>query len=139
VFEEPRTKRSRRSVALPAFLGPYLDRERADQARRRSGLGDGWIERDLVIDAGDGSPVNPDSMSSAWRFLVRRAGLPHVRFHDLRHGHATLLLCQGVHPKVVSERLRHATVGITLDIYSHVIPDMQAEAARAFDDLFAER
>jgi len=83
--------------------------------------------------------VNPDSMSSAWRFLVVRAGLPHVRFHDLRHAHATLLPCQGVHPKEVSERLGHATVGITLDIYFHVIPGMQAEAARAFDRLFPER
>jgi Phage integrase family len=78
-------------------------------------------------------------MSSEWRFLVIRSGLPHVRFHDLRHAHATLLLCQGgVHPKVVSERLGHATVGITLDIYSHVIPGMQEEAARAFDELFPE-
>ncbi len=139
VFEEPKTKRSRRSVALPAFLHPYLERQLTDQARRKQDLGDGWTGSDLVIDAGDGSPVNPDSMSSAWRFLVVRAGLPHVRFHDLRHAHATLLLCQGVHPKVVSERLGHATVGITLDIYSHVIPGMQAEAARAFDRLFPER
>ncbi len=139
VFEEPKTKRSRRSVALPAFLHPYLERQRADQARRRGDLGEGWVDSDLLIDAGDGSPVNPDSMSSAWRFLVIRSGLPHVRFHDLRHAHATLLLCQGVHPKVVSERLGHSTVGITLDIYSHVIPGMQAEAARAFDRLFPER
>jgi integrase len=139
VFEEPKTKRSRRSVALPAFLAPYLERQRRDQARRKQDLGDGWTGSDLVIDAGDGGPVNPDSMSSAWRFLVIRSGLPHVRFHDLRHAHATLLLCQGVHPKVVSERLGHATVGITLDIYSHVIPGMQAEAARAFDRLFPER
>jgi integrase len=139
VFEDPKTKRSRRSVALPAFLHPYLERQRADQARRRQDLGDGWTCSELVIDAGDGSPVNPDSMSSAWRFLVARAGLPHVRFHDLRHAHATLLLCQGVHPKVVSERLGHATVGITLDIYSHVIPGMQAEAARAFDQLFGAK
>ncbi len=139
VFEEPKTKRSRRSVALPAFLHPYLERQRADQVRRMQVLGDRWTCSDLVIDAGDGAPVNPDSMSSAWRFLVIRSGLPHVRFHDLRHAHATLLLCQGVHPKVVSERLGHATVGITLDIYSHVIPGMQAEAARAFDRLFCER
>src|SRR6266542_1877856 len=139
VFEEPKTRRSRRSVALPSFLHPYLDRQREDQASRRSALGASWLDGDLVIDAGDGSAVNPDSMSSAWRFLVARSGLPHVRFHDLRHGHATLLLCQGVHPKVVSERLGHATVGITLDIYSHVIPGMQAEAARAFDRLFPER
>jgi integrase len=136
VFEEPKTKRSRRSVALPAFLHPYLERQRADQARRKEDLGDGWIDSDLAIDAGDGSPVNPDSMSSAWRFLVLRAGLPHVRFHDLRHAHATLLLCQGVHPKVVSERLGHATVGITLDTYSHVLPSMQSEAAAAIDRLF---
>jgi len=139
VFEEPKTKRSRRSVALPAFLHPYLERQRTDQASRKEDLWDGWTCSDLVIDGGDGAPVNPDSMSSAWRFLVRRSGLPHVRFHDLRHAHATLLLLQGVHPKVVSERLGHATVGITLDIYSHVIPGMQAEAARAFDRLFPER
>jgi integrase len=70
---------------------------------------------------------------------VIRSGLPRVRFHDLRHAHATLLLCQGVHPKVVSERLGHSTVGITLDIYSHVIPGMQAEAALALDRLFPDR
>src|SRR5207249_7069715 len=69
VFEEPKTRRSRRSVALPAFLGPYLRRQRADQARRKE-CGDGWVHTDLMIDAGDGGPVNPDSMSSAWRFLV---------------------------------------------------------------------
>ncbi len=139
VFEEPKTRRSRRSVALPEFLHPYLERHRADQATRREDRGDGWICSDLVIERGDGSPVNPDSMSSAWRFLVIRSGLPHVRFHDLRHAHATLLLLAGVHPKVVSERLGHASVGITLDIYSHVIPGMQAEAARAFDRLFPGR
>src|SRR5439155_11007383 len=105
VFEEPKTRRSRRSVALPEFLLPYLERHRADQARRKEHVGEDWICSDLVIERGDGSPVNPDSMSSAWRFLVIRSGLPHVRFHDLRHAHATLLLCQGVHPKVVSERL----------------------------------
>ena len=68
--------------------------------------------------------------------LCRRRGLPPIRFHDLRHAHATLMLLQGVHPKVVSERLGHASVGITLDTYSHVLPTMQAEAARAFDHLF---
>ena len=70
------------------------------------------------------------------RFL-QKSGLPHVRFHDLRHAHATLMLLQGVHPKIVSERLGHASIGITLDTYSHVLPVMQEEAARAFDDLFA--
>jgi integrase len=73
------------------------------------------------------------------RVVLKRSGLPHVRFHDLRHAHATLMLLQGVHPKVVSERLGHASVGITLDTYSHVLPTMQTEAVKAFDDLFEAR
>jgi integrase len=89
-----------------------------------------------VVCRRDGQPINPDTFSTAWSRLLVRAGLPHVRFHDLRHAHATLMLLQGVHPKVVSERLGHSSIGITLDIYSHVLPEMQAEAARAFDDLF---
>jgi integrase len=79
--------------------------------------------------------VNPANLSAAWPKFLRRAGLPHVRFHDLRHAHATLMLMQGVHPKIVSERLGHASIGITLDTYSHVLPGMQAEAAQAFDQL----
>jgi integrase len=138
VFAEPKTRRSRRSVALPRFLLPYLDHQRADQLARAAFCGAGWAELDLVIDRGDGSPVNPDSMSSAWRGLVARSGLPHLRFHDLRHAHATLMLAKGVHPKVVSERLGHASIGITLDTYSHVLPSMQAEAADAVDELFSE-
>jgi len=136
VFEEPKTRRSRRAVALPAFLAPYLVRQRTDQERRRQVLGDRWVETDLIVDAGDGSAVNPANLSAAWPKFLRRAGLPHVRFHDLRHAHATLMLMQGVHHKIVSERLGHASIGITLDTYSHVLPGMQAEAALAFDQLF---
>ena len=83
-----------------------------------------------MIDRGDGAPLHPDTLSSRWGVFLARAGLPHVRFHDLRHAHATLMLLQGVHPKVVSERLGHASVGITLDTYSHVLPAMQAEATQ---------
>jgi integrase len=71
-----------------------------------------------------------------WYRFAKRSGLPHVRFHDLRHAHATLMLLQGVHPKVVSERLGHASIGITLDTYSHVLPTMQADAVRAYDEPF---
>ena len=99
-------------------------------------LGEGWREQGLIIDRGDGSPMNPDTLSAGWARFLRKQKLPPVRFHDLRHAHATLLLLQGVHPKIVSERLGHASVGITLDIYSHVLPSMQAEAADAFDALF---
>ena len=125
----------RRAVALPSFLVPYLVRHREAQAVRRERCAS-WVDSDLVIDAGDGSPVNPDTMSSRWNRFLKRSGLPDIRFHDLRHGHATLMLLQGVHPKVVSERLGHASVGITLDTYSHVLPSMQTEAALAFDQLF---
>lgn len=136
VFEDPKTRRSRRAVALPAFLRPYLTRQREDQGRHRASLSASWHENDLVVDAGDGSPVNPVNLSSAWPKFLKRAGLPHVRFHDLRHAHATLMLLQGVHPKVVSERLGHSSIGITLDTYSHVLPGMQTEAAEALDALF---
>jgi integrase len=125
------------AVALPAFPHPYLTRQREDQDRRRAKLGDLWQETNLVVDAGDGGAVSPVNLSSAWPRFLRRFELPHVRFHDLRHGHATLMLMQGVHPKVVSERLGHSSIGITLDTYSHVLPGMQAaEAALAFDALF---
>ena len=139
VTEEPKTKRSRRQILLPEFLKPYLIHQKADQACRREALAEGWQECGLVIDRGDGGAYNPDSLSSYFRLLLHRAGLPHVRFHDLRHAHATLMLQQGVHPKIVSERLGHASIGITLDTYSHVLPSMQQEAADAFDELFATR
>jgi Phage integrase, N-terminal SAM-like domain/Phage integrase family len=135
-FEAPKTPRSRRSVALPGFLLPYLERQRADQVQRREVLEEGWVDQDLIVDRGNGGAWNPDSFSTAWRVFLAKRGLPPVRFHDLRHGHATLMLLQGIHPKIVSERLGHSSIGITLDIYSHVLPTMQAEAARAFDDLF---
>lgn len=134
-FSEPKTRRSRRSVALPAIVRPHLERQRAGQALRRS-KAPAWVDLDLVIDRGDGGPLHPDTLSSRWRLFLSRSGLPHLRFHDLRHAHATLMLLKGVHPKVVSERLGHASVGITLDLYSHVLPSMQHDAVRAFDELF---
>ena len=132
---EPKTRRSRRQLPLPQLVRPYLAAQRAAQAARRTAA-ERWEDFDLVIDRGDGGPVNPGTLSSGWHRFCRLRGLPPVRFHDLRHGHATLMLLQGVHPKVVSERLGHASVGITLDTYSHVLPSMQAEAVRAFDQLF---
>lgn len=135
-FTPPKTKRSRRTVELPEMVRPMLRAHRLAQAELAAQT-PGWVDQDLVVAAKEGGPMNPGTLSSGWYAFRRRRGLPPVRFHDLRHGHATLMLIQGVHPKVVSERLGHASIGITLDIYSHVLPSMQSEAVRAFDALFS--
>jgi len=102
----------------------------------RAQLGIGLDIDDFVFIRPDGSPVNPNAVTLAFRRIIKRAGLRDVRIHDLRHTHATLMLKAGVHPKIVSERLGHANIGITLDIYSHVLPGMQESAADKFDRLF---
>ena len=89
---------------------------------------------DLVFSA-LGKPLRPRTVSRAWTILAARCGLPVIRFHDARHTHASLLLKQGRHPKIVSERLGHAGIEITLDTYSHVAPGLQQAAAEAFDKL----
>ncbi len=78
----------------------------------------------------------PNLLRRSFKPLLERAGLPNIRFHDLRHTHATLLLSKGANPKVVQERLGHATVSITLDVYAHVIPSMQQDATDKLNSLF---
>jgi len=90
---------------------------------------------DLVFSQPDGKPLLPDSITVAWRKLARRCGLKGIRLHDARHTHASLMLKQGVHPKIVQERLGHASIQITLDTYSHVAPGLQQAAANSFDDI----
>jgi integrase len=136
-YELPKTKRSRRAVVLPEYLRVILKTQRDTQASRRQRSGSVG-QHDLVVDDPEGAPIHPDSLSGGWRRVLHHAGLPPVRFHDLRHAHATLMLQQGVHPKIVSERLGHSSIGITLDTYSHVLPSMQEEAARAADGIFGE-
>lgn len=134
-YELPKTKRSRRAVVLPIYLQNQLREQRDAQVKRRAKTRAG-ARHDLVVDGADGGPMHPDALSGGWRRKLRQAGMPAVRFHDLRHAHATLMLQQGIHPKIVSERLGHSSIGITLDTYSHVLPSMQAEAAQAADDIF---
>ena len=90
---------------------------------------------DLVFSTPDGKPLRPDTVTRAWRMLAVKAGVKPIRFHDARHTHATLMLKQGIHPKIVQERLGHATIGMTLDTYSHVTPGLQEAAAESFDRL----
>ena len=134
-FKPPKTGRSVRRIDLPMETVAQLRIAKGEQAEGRILLGSGYQNNDLVCCQPDGQPFRPDQVSQYFSGLLKKACLPHVRFHDLRHSHATWLLKSGVHPKVVQERLGHATIGITLDTYSHVLPSMQVEAARKIDDL----
>jgi len=126
--------RRRRTIALGERVVDVLRLRRHAQTAHRELVGDAWEEGDFVFTSAVGTPLDDSNVRRAFQSMLKRAGLPRIRFHDLRHTHATLMLAQGVHPKIVSERLGHATIGITLDTYSHVLPNLQHEAARALDD-----
>jgi integrase len=128
-FSTPKTKRSQRSIALDPRTSAIMRDHRARQNQKRLLVGPLWTDHDLVFCRDDGKPIHPDHLSKTFERLVARSGLPRIRLHDLRHTWATLAPGSGVHPKVVSERLGHATISITLDIYSHVIPALQKETA----------
>lgn len=133
---EPKTARSRRLITLTAAAANALRRHRSAQAKERLRLGAIWEDNDLVFANEIGRPIEAGNLlrRSFWP-LLERAGLPHMRFHDLRHTAATLMLGQGVHPKVVAEMLGHSQISVTLDLYSHVTPTMQQQAARAMDSV----
>jgi integrase len=132
-FKEPKTKKSRRVIVLPAFAIETLKRHRAEQSALRMQMGGTYKNHDLVCPRPDGSPWPPGSFSSEFIDFARHHGFDSISFKSLRHTHATLLMKLGIHPKVVSERLGHSTVGMTLDVYSHVLPSMQQDAAEKID------
>ncbi len=131
-FKEPKTPQSRRKIILPPALVKVLRAHKTEQAKAKLLAGQYYAETGLVFDRGDGRPQRSGTVSARFRTLVRRVGLS-IRFHDLRHTHASLLLQQGVHPKVVAERLGHSGVSITLDTYSHVVPGLQERAAEQIE------
>jgi integrase len=111
-----------------------LRAHRIQQAQELLKVGRRISDDDFVVTQADGSPLQPHSLGQEWVRFLANSTLPRIRFHDLRHAHATRLLASGVHPKVASERLGHSTVGITLDLYSHVLPNMQTDAVTLVDD-----
>jgi integrase len=134
---EPKTEHSRRKIAIAPLAVEALRAHRARQRLERLAAGDAWSDHDLVFCDELGGYLNPISVTCThFRGLLARAGLRRMRFHDLRHSAAPLLLASGVPLKVVSVMLEHTTIAITGDIYSHVTPDMQREAAAAMDALF---
>ena len=135
VVGQPKTARSRRSVALAPETVDLLHAVRGRQIEQSLEYGPLWQNTGYVFTRSDGSPVAPDMVSKDFCALVRKHRFPHLTFHGLRHANATLAMTAGINPKVVSETLGHSTVGLTLDLYSHVTPNMQAEAAQAVADL----
>ena len=138
VIGQPKTSKSRRLVMLSDMALRALERRREIEIAERASAGPLWYETGLIFPNAIGRPLEPGNLlrRSYWP-LLQRAGLPRMRFHDLRHTAATIMLSRGVHPKVASEILGHATVAITLDLYSHVTESMQAEAAQLMDETLA--
>lgn len=129
-FAEPKTKASRRTLPLPSTLVKELRSHRRRQGEERLKLGAAWNDHDLVFPSEVGTPLTHSNITQIYKRVLRRANLrTSLRLYDLRHTHATLLLKADVHAKIVSERLGHTTIALTLDVYSHVLPSMQAEAA----------
>ncbi len=138
LFGEPKTKKSRRSIRLTPQAVEALRVHLKRQLRDIEILGDRYQDQGLVFTTDTGAPINPSNLRQrSFAPLLKRAGLPHMRFHDLRHTCATLLLSRGVHPKFVQELLGHATIAITLDTYSHVMPSMGDATAKAMEDALA--
>jgi integrase len=136
-FKAPKNNRGRR-IQLPQFALDALQRHKAKQNAYRLALGDGYKDQGLVFARPDGSIINPHAFGDAFRALVKRSDVASIRLHDLRHTHATLMLKAGVQGKVTQERLGHSGIGITMDLYSHVMPGMDADASQRFEDALLE-
>lgn len=132
-FRSPKTSKLRRTLLLSQSTCTALQahRERQDESRRSQG--ESYIDQDLVFAQAHGVPFEPVQVPLAFSRLIRDSDLPRIRFHDLRHTNATIMLAKNIYPKIVSERLGHASIHITLDTYSHVLPRLQDEAAAAMD------
>ena len=134
-LREPKSAKSRRQIAMPASLTVHLAEHKKTMEAERATTGSELTAEDFVFAQWNGNPRDERSVNRGFARVLAKAGLPHIRFHDLRHTHASLLLKAGVNPKVVSERLGHASVSFTLDVYSHVMPGLQESAAAKLEAL----
>lgn len=135
IMQDPKTETSRRTIYMPDVVIKALKEHKKKQAQNKLMLGQNYNDDDFVCCWDNGQPFRPDFITHAFTKVLKKLNLPHVRFHDLRHTHVTLLLQQDVHPKIVQERLGHSSISMTLDTYSHVLPNMQQEAANRIDEL----
>lgn len=135
VFTEPKSRAGRRSVVLGPSSMARLRAQRKLQEANRAFAGKRWDEHDLIFASAKGTPLDQSNVVMDFKAHLRRLGLPEIRFHDLRHTAATIMLHEGIPSKVVQERLGHSQISVTLDTYSHVLPSMQEEAAVKIDEL----
>jgi integrase len=138
VEADPKTQQSRRSIPLAPFALEALKQHHLRQVEAKVKAGPAWEEHDYVFCTLTGTHLRPNHVVDEFKKILRRAGLPAIRFHDLRHSTATLLLSLGVHAKVVQEMLGHTQISMTMDIYSHVLPSMQIDAVHRLNDLLKE-
>ena len=134
VETEPKTARGRRKILLSSFVVEMLNAHRLAQMEQRQQAGEKWIDKNLVFCGLLGDFFNPNYLLRVFKKILEDAGLPRMRFHDLRHSAATILLSMNVHPKVVQEMLGHSTISMTLDTYSHVLPSMQKDIVERWND-----
>jgi integrase len=134
---ETKTARSRRTLVLPPIVISALRAHRARQAMERLAAGERWVDLDLVFPSERGTLADGPNVTHRFHKLLKRAELPPMRFHDLRHACASLLLVQGVHPRVVMETLGHSQISLTMNTYSHVLPALQREAADRMEAILA--
>lgn len=135
-FSEPKTKNGRRKIRLAQHVLKELRAHRTEQLEHRLAAGEFWVDEDLVFANEFGRPLGEDKVTENFHRALERAELPRIRFHDLRHTAATVMMSLGVHAKMVQETLGHGNVGITLDIYSHVTPDMQQDAVEKLNQRY---
>ncbi len=135
---EPKTRRSQRAIAIPPLIIAQLRQHRARQLEERLLAGARWQDWDLVFPSTVGTPIDPRNLTKRYKALLQRAELPAIRFHDLRHSCASLLVAQGLHMRVVMETLGHSQIGLTMNTYAHIMPDLQRQAADLMEGLLGE-
>ena len=133
LYSEPKTSRSRRTIVLPAAAVAALRAQRSRQLQERLMAGSRWQDSGLVFTSGIGTPMMPGDLTKRLQRLLADAGLPRLRYHDLRHGTASLLTAQGIHPRTIMEILGHSTIAVTMNTYAHFAPALQREAASSLD------
>jgi integrase len=139
VEERPKTRKSRRNILLAPVVIEALRQHRKEQEQLRAQVGEAWVEKDLVFTNLWGDYLSPNALLKAFARLIKQAGLRPIRFHDLRHSTASILMTLGIHPKVIQELLGHSTIQLTLDTYTEVLPNIQRAVVEKWQEVFNQQ